>query len=215
VIESQDEDPLIRQIYEEELRKNGVSSRHLKTQSTSVKEIKVNKKHFQFDFMIATLGLSLRAGQEPNETYHQKWSLMRTQYCITARCYIDQGLTPALEADVFQAPSGTPLWKMEKAVTRKDDKGRVWGEQEKVTRRQALWRSTNWPSYHTGDEKKLGTIEVGKLAYLVVLGRDYLTVPEDEISQIPVIMTMVGGKWSMKCKGRGREHSVLARGTHG
>ncbi len=57
MIESQDEDPLIRQIYEEELRKNGVSSRHLKTQSTSVKEIKVNKKHFQFAFMIATLGL--------------------------------------------------------------------------------------------------------------------------------------------------------------
>jgi len=152
---------------------------------------------------------------------------MRAHYCITAGCYIDQGLKPALEADVLQAPSGTPLWKIQKALTRKDDKARVWGEQEKVTRRQALWMSTNWPTHHTGDKKKLGTIEVGKLADLVVLGRDYLTVPEDEISQIPVSMTMVGEKWFMRCKGRGRDPShkvtssriegdnVLARGTQG
>ena len=41
---------------------------------------------------------------------------------------------------------------------------------------------------------RLGSIEVGKLADLVVLDRDYLTVPEREISETRSLMTMVGGK---------------------
>ena len=41
---------------------------------------------------------------------------------------------------------------------------------------------------------KLGSIEVGKLADLVVLDRDYMTVPEEEISETRSLMTMLGGK---------------------
>ena len=44
------------------------------------------------------------------------------------------------------------------------------------------------------NEKTVGSLEPGKLADLVVLDRDYLTCPEDEIRQIKVLRTMVGGK---------------------
>ena len=54
--------------------------------------------------------------------------------------------------------------------------------------------STKWSSYYTGDEDELGSIEPGKLADLVVMGKDYLTVPEAEIDQIPIILTLVGGQ---------------------
>ena len=54
--------------------------------------------------------------------------------------------------------------------------------------------TTNWSSYYTGDQHRLGTIEAGKLADLVVLGKDYMSVPEDEIADIPIMMTIVGGK---------------------
>ncbi len=54
--------------------------------------------------------------------------------------------------------------------------------------------ATNWASYYTGDQKILGTLEAGKLADLVVLDGDYLTVPEDEIGSLKVLMTVVGGE---------------------
>ncbi len=43
-------------------------------------------------------------------------------------------------------------------------------------------------------EDKLGSIETGKLADLIVIDRDYMTIPEDEIHEINVLLTMVGGK---------------------
>jgi predicted amidohydrolase YtcJ len=43
-------------------------------------------------------------------------------------------------------------------------------------------------------EEKIGSIEVGKLADLVVLDRDYFTVPEVQIKQIRSVMTIVDGK---------------------
>ncbi len=107
---------------------------------------------------------------------------------------IQAGLRPVAEADNGELPFSSPLWNMEKYITRKDEKGIVWGPQEGITRQQALWMYTNWAAYYTGDEKKLGTIEPGKLADLVVLEGDYLATAEEKISDIPVALTMVGGK---------------------
>ncbi len=53
---------------------------------------------------------------------------------------------------------------------------------------------TNWAAYYSADEEILGTIEVGKLADLVVLGGDYMTVPEDQISDLSIDLTVVDGK---------------------
>ena len=40
----------------------------------------------------------------------------------------------------------------------------------------------------------MGSLETGKLADLIVLDRDYLTIPVDDILKIRVLMTMLGGK---------------------
>lgn len=53
---------------------------------------------------------------------------------------------------------------------------------------------TIWAAGYVGDEKKLGSLEAGKLADLVVLDGDYMTVPEDRIDDLKVMMTIVGGK---------------------
>jgi len=118
----------------------------------------------------------------------------RTTEMSPLRSMIDKGLKPAFEADTGEAPYFHPLWQIEKAVTRKDDSGRVWGPHEAVTRQEGLWMATRWAARYTGDEEILGSIEAGKLADLVVLARDYLRVPADELSKIPVVMTVVGGK---------------------
>lgn len=80
------------------------------------------------------------------------------------------------------------------AVTRKTTFGEVVGPEEKLTREEALRLYTNGPAYLQFAEKERGSIETGKYADLVVLDRDYMTCPEDEIKKIEPVMVLVGGK---------------------
>ena len=106
--------------------------------------------------------------------------------------YLKLGLRPSLEGDTFDDP---PFWKFSIAVTRKDQKyGKVWNPSERVTRQDALRMGTRNGAYQLGEEDKLGSIEVGKLADMVVMDKDYMTVPEDEIPKIDVLLTIVAGK---------------------
>ena len=57
-----------------------------------------------------------------------------------------------------------------------------------------LVSATLWGGYGMKHEKEFGSLESGKWADLVILDRDYLTIPVDDIPKIRVLMTMVGGK---------------------
>lgn len=63
-----------------------------------------------------------------------------------------------------------------------------------LTREEALIAHTRSNAYLLFMEKDLGTLEAGKLADLVVLDRDYMTVPLDDILNIKPVMTMAGGR---------------------
>ena len=63
-----------------------------------------------------------------------------------------------------------------------------------VGREAALVAHTRSNAYLLFKEDDLGTLEAGKLADLVVLDRDYLTVPAHEIKDIEPVLTMVGGE---------------------
>jgi predicted amidohydrolase YtcJ len=79
-------------------------------------------------------------------------------------------------------------------VTRKDPTGKVYGADLALTRQEALRLYTNAGPYYTFDERNKGSIEVGKLADMVVLSADYLTVPEAQIKDIKPLQTIVGDK---------------------
>jgi len=87
-----------------------------------------------------------------------------------------------------------PLLNMSVMVTRKDINGNVYGASEAISREQALRLYTSAAARYTFEEGRKGTLEPRKLADLVVLSADYLTVPEDQIKDIKADMTMVGGK---------------------
>ena len=53
---------------------------------------------------------------------------------------------------------------------------------------------TRWGAYYLLREDRLGTLEPGKFADFIVLDKDFLTIPEDQIPDIQVLMTSVGGK---------------------
>jgi len=90
-----------------------------------------------------------------------------------------------------------PFVGMQIAVTRKapqgPNKGWIVNESEKIPRRQALACYTINTAYLMFEEDIKGSIEPGKLADMVVIDKDIMTVPEDEIRKINVEMTIVGG----------------------
>jgi predicted amidohydrolase YtcJ len=65
---------------------------------------------------------------------------------------------------------------------------------ETLTRKEALIAHTRSNAYMFFQEKNLGSLEVGKQADLVVLDRDYMTVPAADIKRIRPTLTMVGGR---------------------
>lgn len=81
------------------------------------------------------------------------------------------------------------------AVTRLDaTTGAVSSPNQKISRIEALKAATINGAYLSFEENIKGSIEVGKLADLVILSDDYMTVPPEEIRNIGVQMTIVGGK---------------------
>jgi predicted amidohydrolase YtcJ len=86
----------------------------------------------------------------------------------------------------------TTLWW---AVTGKMVGGtQVLRQTQTIGREDALIAHTRRNAYFLFQEDNLGSIQPGKLADLVVLDRDYLTVPVDQIKDIKSVMTMVGGR---------------------
>jgi len=82
------------------------------------------------------------------------------------------------------------LWAM---ITRKTERGTVIVPEEALSRQQALRCYTINNAYASFEEELKGSIEPGKLADMIVLDRDYLTCPVDEIKNIQVRRTVVGG----------------------
>lgn len=80
------------------------------------------------------------------------------------------------------------------AVARQSDRGHTYGAAQKLSRLDALRAVTLWPAWLSFDDDKLGSLEPGKLADLVVIDRDYLNCPVEELRKIKVFRTMVGGK---------------------
>ncbi len=108
---------------------------------------------------------------------------------------VSAGLRPASEE------ANPPLWAMQRLVTRTDDKGRVWGPDQRLTRQEALWSRTLWSAGYVGEEDLLGSLEPGKLADFVILGGDFMKVPEDQIADLPIDFTYLGGKIVYENKG--------------
>ncbi len=65
---------------------------------------------------------------------------------------------------------------------------------ERLTRLQALKGMTLDAAYASFSEDKLGSLVPGKLADFVVLSKDIMTVPQEEILEAKVIATVVGGQ---------------------
>ena len=88
----------------------------------------------------------------------------------------------------------SPFVQIYEAVTRRTSSGKVVSPEECISPMEAI-KVYTWNGAYLGkDEDKLGSIEPGKLADLIVLDRDILSVPHEDIKDIQVLTTIVDGK---------------------
>jgi predicted amidohydrolase YtcJ len=117
----------------------------------------------------------------------------RLESMFAARSFLDAGIKIAAHSDHSASPY-PPLMGIHALVNRTTKAGKPIGQSQKVSVMEALKLYTVNAAYHSYDEDSLGSIEKGKCADFVVLGEDILTVPPETIVDIPIDMTIVGGK---------------------
>ncbi len=89
-----------------------------------------------------------------------------------------------------------PLAGIRAGVLRTIDERDAWHPDQRVTVEEALAATTVNPAWLAGDERRRGKLLPGYLADLVVLSRDPLECPPDELESVEVVATMVGGHWT-------------------
>src|SRR5882762_1697368 len=118
----------------------------------------------------------------------------RVDHMFALRSFIDAGIRPTQASDYPPGPF-EPMMALQSEVTRTDAKGNVWGPQQKITLEEAIRVGTINGAYASFEENVKGSIEPGKVADLVVLGRDVFKEDPYNIINIPIERTMVDGRW--------------------
>jgi predicted amidohydrolase YtcJ len=119
----------------------------------------------------------------------------KMDYCYAWKTLIDSGIPCAGGSDAPIEPLN-PLWGIHAAVTRtnKDDAERtVYGEKEKLSVYEAVSLFTKGSAYAICHENDRGMIKEGFLADFTILEQNIFTIPEDEIADLKVKMTVIGG----------------------
>lgn len=117
----------------------------------------------------------------------------RTRSMFAHRSFLDHKIKVAGASDYIPGPY-EPLMAIQSMVTRKDYKGRSWGENQRISVPEALKVCTIHGAYASFEDSIKGTITEGKLADFVVLGQDPHKADPDKIKDIPVVRTVVGGR---------------------
>jgi predicted amidohydrolase YtcJ len=105
----------------------------------------------------------------------------------------ESGISWGLGSDSNGAAPSNPFYTLWWAVT-----GKMFGGKpalrQTISREDALIAHTRSNAYFVFRENEIGSLQKGKYADLLVLNRDYLTAPADQIKDITPLLTMVGGK---------------------
>jgi predicted amidohydrolase YtcJ len=129
--------------------------------------------------------------------YHgEKWAAYgddKLRWMFAHRSFLDNGIPVPGASDYGPGPF-EPLMAIQSMVTRRDYKGREWGLNQKVSVDDALRIATFNGAYASSEEAIKGSIAAGKLADFLILEKDPHDVDPNQIKDIKVVRTVVGGK---------------------
>jgi predicted amidohydrolase YtcJ len=128
------------------------------------------------------------------KTFLRDYGERYLDWIVPVKSILEAGGKAVMEIDHHLTDEQTPFLDIQTFITREDDEGQVIGPDERVDRVTALKMITRWAAEYVIREDVLGSLEVGKWADLIVLDRDYMTIPENQIKDIKVLLTLVGGK---------------------
>ena len=123
----------------------------------------------------------------------------RTVYAYNPRLQLDQGARLAFGSDAPVEPLD-PFLGIHAAITRQRN-GRPaggWHPAARLNPHESLLGFTQGPAYAAGMEDRLGKLHEGYLADLIVLDHDISQVEPEEILELKVLGTMVGGDWRFR-----------------
>ena len=109
------------------------------------------------------------------------------------RSFLDAGIPVAPASDYTPGPY-EPMMAIMSMVTRKDVRGRVWGPSQRLSVTDAMRICTMHGAYASFEENLKGSLTAGKLADFVILEKDPHDVDPDDIVNINVVRTVLGGR---------------------
>ena len=121
----------------------------------------------------------------------------RLNHMFALRSFLDAEIR-ATQASDYPPGEFAPMMALQSEVTRTDSKGNVWGPKQRITVEEAIRVGTIHGAYASYEENLKGSLETGKVADLVVLGRDPFEEDPSTLVTIPVERTMVGGRWTFE-----------------
>jgi predicted amidohydrolase YtcJ len=130
---------------------------------------------------------------EFGDGYIANYGQNRADTMFPARSLLARGVPAAGSSDA-PVTRQAPLLGIEQALTRATMDGQVCGPDERVDLTAAIRMHTINGAFASFEESLKGSLEPGKLADLVVLGEDLARVPVKEICQVPIAMTVSGGR---------------------
>jgi predicted amidohydrolase YtcJ len=123
----------------------------------------------------------------------EAYGSVRAQELYRFKTILQKGIRLGFSSDCPVAEPN-PLIGVRDSIFRKTARGKEFGSTEGLTAEQALSLYTREAAYFSFEEKERGTLREGKAADLVVLDKDPLQIPPEDISGCKVKMTVVGGQ---------------------
>ena len=147
---------------------------------------------------VAALGGSINIQNRMSldgEAFLQKYGAQVAADAPPIRRILGMGIPLACGTDANRATSYNPWIGVHWLLTGKTSGGaKLQGDHNLLDRTEALRLYSSSSAWMSAEEDKKGTLEPGKLADLVLLSRDYFSIPVDEVRDLESLLTMVGGK---------------------